>query len=242
MKNIIIYCVLLSAIFGLYKTQAVSSDTDQLHELKEIMEVVTEENMNIRDWTVYSKQEQTKVKNAKEFDRFIVNLKDDYRDFKWVEEEVRNGEYRKIVGTKSNKETIAAERIVVTAHESLDQQMVSMTYQITGDKWCEEMFEVINQKVIGNDHYVTVRTTMDREEDQELDHVASNLVESFSGEVKEGLVESHFVSVSAYTAYWGSGIAINDSEQINMQIGVRDVGNGSSVDVTIGTPIITAEY
>ncbi|MCL7749956.1 YwmB family TATA-box binding protein [Halalkalibacter alkaliphilus] len=241
-KNIILYSVIISAMFGLYKTQSVSSDTNQVHELKEMIHVATEENMSIRNWTVYSKLEKNIGTDARAFDRFVIDMKDEYRGFKWIEEEVRSGPFRKVVGTKSMAETNTDERVVITSHESTKQQMVSITYQITGEKWDEDMFDVISEKAKGDDTYVTIRATMEREANDELDRLAKNLVELFSGQVKEGLEESNFVSLSAYTEEWDSGIAINESENINLQIGVRDLGNGGSVDITMGTPIITGEY
>ncbi|MDT8858682.1 YwmB family TATA-box binding protein [Alkalihalobacillus sp. MEB130] len=240
-KNIILYSTILSLMFGLYTFQSVSGDTIKENKLEDMMAVADKKEIAINSWIVYSKHEMKMAKDHETVDKYIVEMINEKSEFQWAEEEVRDNEYRKVVGTKKNLEMKTDERFVLTAHESMGQQMINITHQITGVDWNDEISNIITEQTQGNDNYATVKATVPRN-GQDLENLATNFVEDFAGEVKEGIIEDHFVSLSAYTNQWESGIEINATEQINLQIGVRDIGEAGTVELTIGTPIITAEY
>ncbi|GAE27417.1 hypothetical protein JCM9140_3564 [Halalkalibacter wakoensis JCM 9140] len=238
MKNSLLYSVLVMCLVGLYSVQSVSSDTNKIAELKEIIEVTKTEKIDVQSWSVYSKFDRKMVRDSQSVDQMIQDLEKENREFDWNEENVRNGEYRKRVGTKQT--SIGTERVVITSHESAGTQMMSMTHQMSGKGWKDEMYDIISENIQGEEIYVTVQGSMKKH--MELDQMANKLVSEFSGEVKEGIAEETFISLSAYTDQWQNGISINETEKVNLQIGVRDLGNEGSVNVTIGTPIIIAEY
>ncbi|WP_052144592.1 YwmB family TATA-box binding protein [Halalkalibacter okhensis] len=239
LKKIVLYSVALSVMFAFYTVQSVSSNTNTLNELVEIMEVVETKDMVMRSWDVYAKEENVIVLNEDEVEHVIKNKKETFNGFQWTEEQAKD--HQKTVGVKSSNHGLN-ERVVITSYESAGQHLVSLTHQISGVDWKADTLEFITDQLNGDDVYVTVRATMAKVEGQTLDQLAEGLIDQFAGEVKEGMTESEFVSISAYTKSWDNGVAINETDQINVQVGLRDLGQPGTVDVTIGTPIITAEY
>ncbi|WP_332695824.1 YwmB family TATA-box binding protein [Halalkalibacter lacteus] len=241
-KQILIYSVVVTFMFTFYTFHSVSSDANRLSELVDIIDVAENKDMLIKSWSAYSKQENIIVRNSNEVENMIENIKKENPRFKWVKENVQNAHYRKVVGTRPSEDNNLDERIVFTSYEDAGKQVISITHQINGEKWNSESRAVVSEKMQSDSTYFTVRGTMNEAKNDELQSVATDLVAAFSGEVKEGLTESDFVSISAYNQKWDLGIAVNQEDNINLQIGVRNSGQTDSVNVTIGTPIITTEY
>jgi hypothetical protein len=228
-------------MFTFYTFHSVSSNAKQLSELMDIIDVVENKNIEIKSWSAYSKEENIIMGSANEIEKLIEDIKKENAHFEWINEDVQNGHYRKVVGKSANADTLN-ERIVITSYESAGKQSISVTRQIIGKKWNADIQEQVSEKVQSDSIYFTVRGTLKEVENHDLENAAKDLVAAFSGEVKEGLTESDFVSLSAYNKNWDLGIAINQEDDINLQVGVRNSGQSDSVNVTIGTPIITTEY
>jgi hypothetical protein len=207
----------------------------------DIIDVVENKNIEIKSWSAYSKEENIIVGSANEIEKLIEDIKKENAYFEWSNEDVKNGHYRKVVGKSANADNLN-ERIVITSYESAGKQSISVTRQITGKRWSAGIQELVSEKVKSDSIYFTVRGTLKEVENHDLENAAKDLVAAFSGEVKEGLIESDFVSLSAYNKNWDLGIAINQEDDINLQVGLRNSGQSDSVNVTIGTPIITTEY
>ncbi|MFC0469664.1 YwmB family TATA-box binding protein [Halalkalibacter kiskunsagensis] len=239
LKNIFIYVILFGFIFSFYTINADSSNKNTINELIDMMEVAEQKKIDIQTWSAYAKQDNIQAKTTSEVDQIIDEMQKKYMNFQWRDEKERNNHYREIIGTKHDSGL--NKRIVLTAYESHGKHEVSMTFQVVGEEWDSDIMTKLEEDLNDESIFYTVRGIIKKEQN-DLQNVAFQLVEAFSGEVEEGLKEEDFVSLSAYTDNWNSSIAVDTEKNINLQVGVRTTQNSDTINVTVGTPIITSEY
>ncbi|MGG2990379.1 YwmB family TATA-box binding protein, partial [Geobacillus stearothermophilus] len=74
-----------------------------------------------------------------------------------------------------------------------------------------------------------------------LQKKAEMLANEFQAKPVEYLVESNFVSLSAYTDKWEQFI-MTSNDKMNVQIAIRSSEMNENHTITVGTPIVTTEY
>lgn len=83
---------------------------------------------------------------------------------------------------------------------------------------------------------------MQNEDNRNIKVIADNILGGFSAVTVEKLIESNFVSISAYKETWGDYLMTKNQKRFNLQLGLRKNQNANVFDLTIGSPIITQEY
>ncbi|WMM33889.1 YwmB family TATA-box binding protein [Shouchella clausii] len=79
--------------------------------------------------------------------------------------------------------------------------------------------------------------------DDSLFATGKRYMEQLGATIQEVLKEETFVSLSAYNNEWDTGIALENGNNMNVQVALRQNPDlGQQTRVTLGTPIITTEY
>ena len=237
-RNIPMVIIIISFIFSFYMVSSINEKKENINELEDIYEVITKNNMTLHSWSAYSREELY-VMNVTEVIELIDDTQKNKTDFVWSTEKIENDHHNKVVGTKNNQSL--DERIVITSYEDRNKYKVNITYQVVGDEWNSDIMNEISSNIKGSSIFYMIQGSIE-DNNKNLQDLAQDLVRDFSGEVKEGVEEDQFISVSAYNPRWDLSLPLNQNDKMNLQIGVRSVPYSDNVDVTIGTPIITVEH
>jgi hypothetical protein len=236
-RNIPMVIILLSLIFSFYMVNSINVNKGKINELQDIYEVVTNNDIMLHTWSAYSREELT-VMNTTEVNELIEGIQENKKGFMCTEK-IENDHHSKVVGTKNN--SYVDERIAIATYENREKYTVNISYQVVAKELNSDIINEILPNITGSSTFYMIQGSME-DPNMSLQDLVQSLVRDFSGEVKEGIIEDDFISVSAYNLRWFFTIPLEQNDKMNLQIGVRSVAHTDIVDVTIGTPIITVEH
>lgn len=215
------------------------------NELEAIMDVAAKNEMMIQSWTVYSRESVGHVDTMAEVEASFKKMMEKHFTFTWEEEEGKVDHHYVITGTKGNMERGITEKMVVTAYHISGVFDLTVTHEVSGDKWKDENLQFIDKYNFKNtdkqEVFYTVRGNIGKGV-SDLRQQAKRLVKDFEASEVEGLYESNFVSMSLITDKFTKTVKTSKNKEMNLQMGLRTTEKNDTVDVTIGTPIITTEY
>jgi len=244
-KNVLLSMfVFIIAILFLGKETILGAVSDETN-VKEIVEGLQSENIEIDEWNVYVKSSIPVEENVTKSTKLIQHQ---FRHYKWRKE--INGEMTKWIGEHQNEKFKMKETLqIVTTHINHHSQSYVL-YQASFEGWQEEKWGEISQYFIHEilTHFDSNRTiftcvrghTSDKMESV-LHFKAERILDKFRAKPVEALAESNFVSISGYTTNWNQALPTKNGK-MNIQVALRNAGMGGNTTVVVGTPIIMNEY
>lgn len=240
--GIILSLILLANVYQNEKVKG----PEKTNVLFEMMEVAKENQVNINSWKLYIRKPPTAVHNLSDMGKEIDKIKELEKGFIWTSKE--NGEegHYISIGLKQHKSKNITERIIITAFRYGNSYKIYHSHEFEGKNWDQAISHHIDSTykhvISQNEVYYTVKGNIKEKKRIDIKKQAENILKDFNGEFVEGVIEDHFVSFSAYTSLWDSKLITRDKKYMNLQIGLRNDTDNESVDVTMGTPIITSGY
>jgi hypothetical protein len=242
MKLFISISLSVSMLFSFYSHVFGNEQYETLHTL---MSIAKENKVDVSHWTIYSRGHVDYVKGQVEMDEHFQQIMNEYPEFKWHQEVEKVDHHFVMTGIKENEREAIKEKMIITAYPYNGQYEINRSYELSGAKWTEAqqryLSDVYSDLFSGSEMFYTIRGQAVKKQG-DLEVKALDLVESYDGEVIEGIYENDFIAISAYSNKIETQIMTKGGEEMNLQMGMRTSEASSTVDVTIGTPIITTEY
>lgn len=242
MKSVLILIIILSIYMPYHFAQG--SDNEELNSMTK---AAKQNGYTIREWNVYQKSSIGKVKNEKEYNLFINQIKKDLKGYKWESTKEINHHF-KLVGLKTDSKYRLSQRLVITAIKGKDGYDLERTHEITGQIWNEEVSDKVLSEAFDNSNqpqtFYNVRADMlmNKPNQDKLKSKSQKLVSDLSAKEVEGLTEGNFVSYSALSKKWNYSLKLKNNNKMNLQVANRFTEDDNKLTVTIGTPIIIKEY
>ncbi|MGO4889173.1 YwmB family TATA-box binding protein [Anaerobacillus sp. MEB173] len=221
-----------------------------LTELQEIIGVMQEKQVDIDNWTIYTRELLRAKASDKTVDEQLATIKNSAEGFQW-EIEADDETEKKHIGTLHHQIANVTETLTFIVHPHKTNYDTYLIYEVNGKDWNEQEWQNFSSLIlnriqtffdINSPIFSSVNGNVQDTEYSNLDKYANDFVEAFSAQKIEGLNEETFVSLSAYTDDWETSIQSKE-KNINLQIALRSNERlGGRTTVTIGTPIITSEY
>lgn len=238
MKNsiILIGLILLFSFYGKFlEVQA------QDEKIISTVNTIKNNRGTISEWTIFYKGETVQIKSINEFKKMGTRLKQDYPSLIWNEDESKEHLIKITGSTVENLEE--KELITLTASKSDGGYQVLQTYSYTGKKWSEKTYYDTLQRLDNkNDVFFTVKAKLPNSGENNLNEEANLLLEELSAVQVESLKEEDFVSISAFNDNWEYFLPTASHKKMNIQLALRKNVDESTINLTIGSPIITVEY
>lgn len=235
--------VLIGVLIG-YKTIEASGENA---EILDIIEVFEQEEINIQEWSLYTKGSLDSIQNEKEFDVKIEELTILTKQFSWSA--TKEGNQFKAVGVRNYNNSIKEKITLATTFKS-NTPYTYLIYEATGTGWSEEdykaflpIFNHIKTDILLGDstNFSCVKGNFNDNIEEVLYDKAEGLLNEFDAQIVELVNEETFVSITAYTKQWVKYLPTINGK-MNVQLALRNIGLGGKTTVVIGTPIITSEY
>lgn len=212
--------------------------------LAEMEEVARKQEIEVSNWKVYIKAENQLVDSYEEVKSELSDLMEQHATHAWKMVGNEQDDHYKYIGNQNNK--IGTENIIVTVYQVATGYKMSVSYELTGKTLTEEMIKYIKStykdELEHHEVYYTIYGSKSFEQEQQLEKVANEILQSFSAETVEEMKETGFHSISAYHEKWDTGIPTKNGEAFNLQVGLRVDAKEGKLNIAIGTPIITSGY
>lgn len=245
-KSIVLFFVIL---FLLHSYQVIhAQEMKSFSKLSEIKHAMDQSNINVKNWSLYTKGSIGFVKDVNGYRQKAALLKNAAEGFKWSR--LNTNEHFKITGVRISPSGRIKERLTLVAYPQKGKLATYLVYAAKGKGWNKvqvQQFARMYQDRVAtyfqgkSSTFSCISGIHNGTMDFGLYKQALRLMTTFSAVPVEQLKEETFVSISAYTKHWDE--KINTAHKaMNLQIAIRNQGMGGQTAVTIGTPIITSEY
>ena len=244
LKKVKFLLLMVSFIIFYISIQPVIADKLlEQNELMQITEVATDQNINIKKWSMYIRKPIAQYGNIKDVKIKIREIQTTEKGFIWSKEQFNEDHY-KIIGKRNNQNSNINEKILIIYFPDQNQYSLSVTYDVKGAGWNKKDWNEVyrNYQTKINNYSVFYSIEGFKKIKVPLETEAKTLLNKFSGKNIQNLKEENFISLSAYTENWGTKIPLGNEEFMNLQIALRNYESNGPTKVTIGTPIITTEY
>ncbi|WP_374719846.1 YwmB family TATA-box binding protein [Parageobacillus toebii] len=219
---------------------------ESLQPLKTIARVLEDNEVEIEQWTVYTREYAQHIRNDATFFKKLDELKNENRAFHWHLE--ANHHMKKATGIYNRP--FFQEKIQLVMTDTKDKPQTYILYEVKGVGWSEkkwkEIVETIEKKssqlfVKQPTFFTCIKGDFSDNMEGGLFYNALHLLSEFQATPVESLQEESFVSLSAYTGQWENALPTSKHQPMNIQLALRERLGGKTA-VVIGTPIITIEY
>ncbi|MBY0123218.1 YwmB family TATA-box binding protein [Bacillus sp. S/N-304-OC-R1] len=224
------------------KTTVAKSELD----LTKLASILQDEDILIIEWSLHAREKMENLQSADDVKKFTNELRTLFPDWEWTtNSSAKHSETMAVLDTDAQKETI---KIVSTPINRNVQTYV--IYEVKGNSWKAEsekkITSLLGSRISDIFHENTTIFSCLKGEfsdkiDKTLPEEINHLLAVFRAKEIEALNEDNFISASAYSTLFGNVLKTN-SEDMNLQIGIRNHGLGEKTTVVVGTPIITIEY
>lgn len=231
MKQAFLYVSIMFLFICIY---AYAEDNHNFSQLNQMIEVMTNEQIELDEWSVYMKEP------IRDLDSVLTRL----HDFSWEQ-----------VDTDTMKGTYEYPKIqmkeIVTLIETKHSLGYLLSYEVRGTSFSDD--DLLQAKAIMKDNqqllftrdvqpFILVRGETNIEELRHADVLAQALLGNLHSEEVERLIEEDFLAVSAFRKDWPNTL-VTGINKMNLQLAIRASNDFIGVKtVTLGTPIITIEY
>lgn len=247
--------LLLGVLFFLLPTNMQSSNMEP--PLPEFIKTFNANHIELEKWTVYYREPLSEGYEIK--DNFASDANSNYLMEIYKELDLPNDQFSWEISSSSDKWTAVGtssqtefqEKITFIAYPHNQQNKTYLIYEIERKQWNDGNWNQINKhiqkqvlEIFSNEpkSFACIEGNYSDNIEGVLYDRAANMLKEFSADPIEALKEETFVSVSAYTDKWKQYIPTQEGK-INIQVALRTSSEiGGKTTVTIGTPIITAEY
>lgn len=245
-KSVILLCVGLLLVSWHFSSE---TKAKQDTEIADITNVMINSGIVIDSWKISAKSSHGFESSQSGYKILVADLRNKFPEFTW-EDMVYNDHVTSISASKQSRDMPLRETLTVLSYQHGNSYKTVLLYEVSGSKWKKQiemsaldlffhrttdLFPV--KPVIFSCAHGKLSDKMDIV----LYEKAKEMMHEFDATFVEHLKEETFVSLSAYTTLWDGYLLTND-KKMNLQIALRDEGLNGEVDVSIGTPILTAEY
>lgn len=242
MKKIIYVVVTLTAVGMILFNMASAKGKAEL-DLFKMASVLEGENIIINKWSLHARQDLANVQAQEKMNE----LSQEFPDMKWEISDVDDKWEAKAVMADGNglNETL---RILSTGVG--DHMQSYLIYEVTGEGWqketkeflqiavVEKLSDIFHEKAI---IFSCIYSEFGDKMNKSLPSHVNDVLHAFDAKEIETLEEDSFISTTAYSKFFTETIK-GQSEEMNLQLGVRNQGLGGKTTLVVGTPIITIEY
>jgi hypothetical protein len=251
--QVFFYCaVAICLYFGVNWSGEATGDKP-FDDLQKILAVMDKHEIEVTDWTLYSREQLNNWKTSGEYDSEFNLLKEKTNQFEWepLTEDPQRSQM-KAVATLTHNDLGVTETLSYIIYPHNDQLHSYLIYNVHGTRQLSEaqwktLLPITESRLEDLFHKNTKIFTCATGNGSDklnlgLSEQADKLLADFSAQTIESLKEETFISISAYTNTWNNAIATNN-QNMNLQVAIRAKERlGGKTTVTIGTPIITTEY
>ncbi|WP_026691569.1 YwmB family TATA-box binding protein [Alteribacter aurantiacus] len=223
-----------------------------LQTIQQMNDKMTDHAIRTSRWHIYARDNDPHTMTKRSLAEFVQQYQEQLSMFDWakVEEESEN-EVWEGVRTDINQ-TVTEKVTLTTIRVAEDDYRTYLTYNASmlpvyhkDNQGFSMLFENVQSPewLSHAEFFVRAEGVLPSSDTTDVEQWGLDITESFSANVVESLEEPSFVSISAYAPFLGSNLETK-GEPMNLQIALRknEQGLGGETTVTIGTPIITAEY
>ncbi|WP_075983163.1 YwmB family TATA-box binding protein [Bacillus massilinigeriensis] len=243
MKFYIAIMVMIGSIIFSSGTQATEAKVEV--DLITLAEKINDENMIINGWSLHAR-EKLVVKDQKEIEKYVDSLQQKFPDWKWGTKVDQNHWEARAVQFKENRK----ESLTILSTLTNEQRDAYILYEVQSKEMNESHKEFLKNDLSkklsdifrGNATiFSCIKGQFNDNMKTSLPNTVNYLLKAYKAEEIEGLKEESFISISAFSPLFEKSISTS-SQEINLQIGLRNEGLGSVTTFVVGTPIITIEY
>ncbi len=252
MQYVVYGMILLGLYFGL-SWSGEATDHKSTGELTKILEVMDKHEIEVTDWTLYTREQLNSWNAEGEYQNEFRLLKEKTPEFTWeplLHDELRG--QKKAVAERTYQDIHVTETLTYIIYPHNEQLHSYLIYEVHGaNKLTDEQIERLDwilqnrlEDLFQNNTKIFTCASGNSSDKLNfgLTEQADALLADFSAQTIESLKEETFISVSAYTNIWNTFLTTNN-QNMNLQVAIRGTeGLGGKTTVTIGTPIITTEY
>lgn len=251
--QVLFYCIILFSLYLGLNWSGEATSEEPFQELEKILEVMDKHKIELKDWSLYSREHLNSWNTNGEYENEFHELIEKTKEFDWqplLNDDLKG--QKKAVGSLTHQDFDVTETLTYIIYPHNEQLHSYLIYDIHGTKKLADnewksispvLFSRLEDLFTHNTKIFTCASGIGSDKlNFGLITQADTLLAEFSAETIESLKEETFISISAYTNTWNNAIATND-QQMNLQVAIRAIeGLGGKTTVTIGTPIITTEY
>jgi len=236
MKKVMMVLLCLTAVGFIFFNIANAKSENDLFKMAAILQ---KENIDIDKWSLHAREE---VKTGQTEAR-LSQLMKQHPNWNWNITE--NQEKWEATGV-STLEHGMKERISIVSSDGFS----FLIYEVNGNGWNAEIKDLVKNSIIPKIDDIFQENTiifsciyseLDGKMYKSVSAYVTKLLQSFQAEEVETLKENNFVSTSAYSPLFSESIK-GQTEEMNLQLGLRNQGLGGKTTLVVGTPIITIEY
>jgi hypothetical protein len=236
MKKVIMVLFSLMVVGFIFFNIANAKTETNLFKMASILE---KEKIDIQKWSLHAREQ---IETGQR-DEILNELMGQYPNWTWTVTE-ENKKW-KAMGISTNDHGITETLSLISTDE-----ISYLMYEVNGNGWDSEVKRVVQNSVFPQfnnifHEKVTVFSCLFSELDGNINEPVSayvdHLLQKFQAKEIETLKEKNFISTSSYSPLF-SGSIQGETEQINLQLGLRNQGMGGKTTLVVGTPIITIEY
>lgn len=236
MKQVFTFIFIFCFIFIVNQNSDASGELkhDALNDLHQLAQ---NHDIKLKNWSMYTKKtvNNSEIQSVK---KEINKVKKIGTLYEWETE--LDEHHMMLTGTLNTNNR--DEKVIVGVIPSGDSYTVTFTHSVKGngeDIMAQAELVSIPFQYDYNNQYVTI--SGETADPIELNRLKEQLLFDSDAKEIESLKEKNFYSISGYTSKWDNGIAAIDNQLMNFQLGLRKMDNGT-IQITMGTPIITSEY
>ncbi|MFS0862843.1 YwmB family TATA-box binding protein [Fredinandcohnia sp. 179-A 10B2 NHS] len=238
MKLTIPFLLSLGLVVGFFSNSETEITKEQ-NDLETLNQVAVMNEIKVESWIAFSRTRYGQATDKKEMLSMANELMASLDEYTW-RNVVEDDDHYIWQGERVTNEGIK-EKLKLKAYVLGSKYELSTTLEAKGELLEEDQLDWV-KKTFKEDESTFYSVTGKIQSTNELSNLTNNLITDVNGKMVEQLLESEFVSVSAYSDVFETELRTANNELINMQIGLRTSADQNHVDVTIGTPIITTEY
>lgn len=226
---------ILAAGFIFFNIANAKTETD----LFKIASILETEKIDIHKWTLHAREQ---IETGQRDER-LNELIGQYPDWTWTVTE--ENEKWKAIGSTTNSHSIT-ETLSLVSSDGFSYLM----YEVKGNGWNNDIKRVVQDFIYPKFNRIFHENVMvfsclfselDGNMNEPVSASVARLLQAFQAKEVETLKEKNFVSTSSFSPLFSESIQ-GETEQMNLQLGLRNQGMGEKTTLVVGTPIITIEY
>ncbi|MDQ0214126.1 biopolymer transport protein ExbD [Oikeobacillus pervagus] len=239
MKQIKISIALLIFIIFIIGDTTIAKKNEM--DLLKIATQVKKNNGEITEWSIHTRE----TVNRDNVEQTVHQLKNRFSHWTWSENIV---EERKVfIGTNQQSQIQQSIKVISTTHQPEQSFII---YTVNGKDhegamihFLTEQFQPNYSRIFNNNPIIfsCIKGNFDGKLKEVLPKQINSIMADLQAVEMEKVKEKDFYSISAYSKEMMTDIPL-ETEQMNLQIGLRQNRLGQKTAFVIGTPIITVEY
>lgn len=239
-----IICFILMQ-FGNRPTGA--TNPQETSDLITLAERLQGKDIEIDEWTIHAREKLTSVKQSKDLEEYVSNLKKQFPTWVWTESS--NQQHWEATALSPDQSTHQESIKIVSTHTKQSTQAYAI-YEIKGKEWTEHTDEFLKSGLSSTFSNIfrekpiifsCITAEIDDKMRTTLSATMNGLLTAFDAKEIEALNEDSFISVSARSSLFSESLEGNE-DSMNIQLALRTQGMGAKTTLVVGTPIITIEY